>query len=73
MDYFVRLRKNNEKQATFLRKTTQVNKRVLKGSYLVPELLAKSKKKDHTVADKLINTFRNYITNYMYYMYCVRP
>ncbi|XP_073414158.1 zinc finger BED domain-containing protein 5-like [Dendrobates tinctorius] len=53
MEYFVRLCTNNEKGATFLRKSTKVNERALKASYLVAELIAKSKK-SHTVAETLI-------------------
>ncbi|XP_069588346.1 zinc finger BED domain-containing protein 5-like [Ranitomeya imitator] len=53
MEHFVRLRTNNEKGATFLRKSTKVNERALKASYLVAELIAKSKK-SHTVAETLI-------------------
>ena len=71
MDYSVHLRKNNEKQESFLRKTTKVNERVLKASWLVAELLAKSKK-SYTVPETWINTFRNYITNYNIIRCCVR-
>ena len=71
MDHFVHLCKKMRNRQTFFRKTIKVNKRALKASYLVAELLSKSKK-SYTVAEKLINTFRNYITNDIYYMYCVR-
>ncbi|XP_069615975.1 SCAN domain-containing protein 3-like [Ranitomeya imitator] len=53
MEHFVRLRTNNEKGATFLRKSTKVNERALKASYLVAELIAKSKK-SHTVAETIL-------------------
>lgn len=50
MDYYVHVRKNNERQAASLRKTTKVKERALKASYLAAELVAKSKK-SHTVAE----------------------
>ncbi|KAL1281417.1 hypothetical protein QQF64_000220 [Cirrhinus molitorella] len=52
-DYFVHLRENTEKQATFMRRTAKVNERALKASYRVAELVANTKK-SHSVAESLI-------------------
>ena len=52
-DYFLRLIKHTEKQATFMNKAVKINQKALKASFQVAELVFKSKKR-HTIAESLI-------------------
>ena len=52
-DYFVRLCKDNKEQANFMKRLTTVSEKAQKVSYLVAELVAKSKQ-PHTAAEKII-------------------
>ena len=52
-DYFLRLIKHTEKQTTFMNKAVKVNKKVLKASFQVAELVIKLKK-PHTIAESLM-------------------
>ena len=52
-DYFLRLIKNTEKQATSKNKAVKVNEKSLKPSFHVAELVVKSKK-PHIIAESLI-------------------
>src|SRR4029434_4333114 len=63
-NYFDRLRDNTVKQATMMTKVTKVFERALEASYLVAELVAKSKK-PHTVGESLILPACKAIVNVM--------
>ena len=63
-DYFVRLCKDNKEQANFMKRLTTVSEKVQKVSYLVAELVAKSKQ-PHTAAEKIILPACKIIVNEM--------
>ena len=46
-DYFLRLIKHTEKQATFMNRAVKINEKALKASFQIAELVFKSKKPAH--------------------------
>ena len=52
-DYFLRLLKHTQKPVTFMNKAVKINKKALKASFQVAQLVVKSKK-PHTIAELLI-------------------
>src|SRR4029434_7534936 len=64
LNYSVCVRDNTIKQANMMTKVTKVSERALEASYLVAELVAKSKK-PHTVGESLILPACKAIVNVM--------